>query len=90
MKQLIQIKARNLKVGDLIFDFNRRTLQKIQYITHEDKIGNSWRYSSEQVINVHIDYGEEAMSADNFEPDDDLLILINLDELKILKPEEII
>lgn len=90
MKQLIQIEAKYLRSGDLVFDLRHRNLQKIEYVFCENKSGENVKHALDTtVVNVHIDYGEEAHGADNFEPNSILMILINTEELKILKPNEI-
>jgi len=90
MKQLVETDARFLQNGDLIFDFRHRDLQKIEYVACENKNGENIKHSLDTtVVNVHISYGEDAASADNFKPDEKLFILIDTEALKILKPTEI-
>lgn len=89
MKQLIKIQAKFLKEGDLIFDFEKRDLQKVEYVLKEDKDGHSVRETLRSVENIHVDYGEKAMSADNFKPTDEITILIDTDKLEITTPENI-
>lgn len=88
MKQLIEIKARFLKSDDLIFDFKHRDLQKVDYVCFETESGGYYDGSTE-MKNVHVTYGEEAMSADNFNPDTSIMILIDLTVLEIVEPENI-
>lgn len=82
-KQLITIKARFLKSDDLIFDYKHRDLQKIEYVSKETS--NGGMYNGVGVIsNIHVSYGQDCDYADNFTPDDDVMILIDTDELKII------
>lgn len=83
MKQLIEIKAKFLKSGDLIFDYKHRDLQKIEYVSLECPIGST------ELNNIHVDYGFESMSADNFNPEQTVLILIDTDSLEIVEAENI-
>ena len=87
VKQLINIKASSLRAGDLIFDYKHRDLQRIDYISKEDEIGNpTFNQVSPKVTNIHVSYGEEAASADNFKPNNEVTILIDTDELNIIEP----
>ena len=88
MKQLIEIPARFLKPDDLIFDFKYRDLQKVEYVAFETANGGTYNGIGE-IKNIHVDYGEEAMSADNFTPDLKVTILIDTETLEIIKPENI-
>ncbi|WP_320034815.1 hypothetical protein [Halarcobacter sp.] len=89
MKQLIEIPAKFLKSGDLIFDFKHRDLQKVEYVFHEAKNGENCKNTMAPVHSIHVDYGEEAMSADNFKPETILMILIDTDKLEVVEPEYI-
>ena len=90
MKQLIKIKATFLKPGDLIFDYRYRDCQKVEYISIEDEKN---RPEHTQVCfvphTVHISYGLEADSADNFSADSEVTILIDTENIKTVKPENI-
>ena len=88
MKQLIQIPARFLKKDDLVFDFKHRDLQKIDYVGKEDKNGNHTEIVS-NMHNIHVSYGVNSASADNFYPNDQVTIMIDTDNLKISKPDNI-
>lgn len=88
MKQLIEIPARFLREDDLIFDFKYRQLQKVDYISFETANGGSYNGIGE-IKNIHVSYGEKAMSADNFTPDLKVTILIDTDIIEIVKPENI-
>ena len=82
MQQLIKIAARFLKANDLIFNYKHRDLVKVEYV----EIERNLKY---QIENVHVSYGMEAVSVDNFKPDDEITILINTENLKITEPKEI-
>ena len=88
MKQLIEIPARFLREDDLIFDFKYRQLQKVDYVSFETANGGSYNGIGE-IKNIHVSYGEKAMSADNFTPDLKVTILIDTDIIEIVKPENI-
>lgn len=88
MKQLIEIPARFLKTGDLIFDLKHRDLQEVEYVSFETASGGTYKGIGE-IKNIHVDYGEEAMSADNFPPDLTVIILIDTDTLEVIDPENI-
>jgi hypothetical protein len=78
MKQLIQIRARFLKSNDLIFDYKSRKAQKVEYVSHEK--------ASEKtpvITNIHVSYGMDCQVADNFEPDSEVIILIETDDIEI-------
>ena len=90
MKQLIEISPLYLKRGDLVFDYKHRDLQKVEYVSIEDENGRSEHSGTMGVPHVvHVDYGEEAMSADNLSPDSKVLILIDTEKLEILEPANI-
>ena len=88
MKQLVQIQARFLKKGDLIFCFKHRNLSRIHYVTQEGQ-----EYERTVMIteleNIHVDYGQEATTSDNFHPNDYVYILLDTDTIKILKEYEV-
>lgn len=88
MKQLIEIPARFLREDDLIFDFKYRQLQKVDYVSFETANGGTYNGIGE-IKNIHVSYGEKAMSADNFPPDLKVTILIDTDIIEIVKPENI-
>lgn len=81
-KQLILIDARFLKEGDLVFDYKYRDLAKVEYIGFD-------RDSHRNIENVHVSYGMEALSADNFKPNSQVTILVDTDTLGIVSPENI-
>lgn len=81
-KQLILIDARFLKEGDLVFDYKHRDLAKVEYVGFD-------RDTHRDIENVHVSYGAEALSADNFKPKDQVTILIDTDALEIVLPENI-
>ena len=88
MKQLVEVPARYLKPDDLIFDFKHRDLQKVEYVAFETANGGVYTGIGE-LKNIHVSYGEKAMSADNFPPDLKVTILIDTDILEIIEPEYI-
>ena len=88
MKQLIEMPARFLKPYDLIFDFKYRQLQKVDYVSFETANGGTYNGIGE-IKNIHVSYGEKAMSADNFPPDLKVTILIDTDIIEIIEPENI-
>lgn len=81
-KQLILIDARFLKTGDLVFDYKHRDLQKVEYVGFD-------RDTHRNIENVHVSYGMESISADNFKPKDQVTILLDTDALEIVLPENI-
>lgn len=81
-KQLILIEARFLKVGDLVFDYKHRDLVKVEYVGFD-------RDTHRNIENVHVSYGIEALSADNFKPNAQVTILVDTDALEIILPENI-
>ena len=91
MKQLIETDVEYLKEGDLIFDFKHRNFQKIISVQLEDKYGTDLRYGTSiyPVENIIIHYGEKSNVSDNFKAGNKVLILIDIDNLKITKPENI-
>ena len=91
MKQLIEIDVEYLKEGDLIFDFKHRNLQEVISVQLEDKYGTDLRYRTSiyPVENIIIHYGEKSNVSDNLKVGNKVLILIDTEELKIIKPENI-
>ena len=90
MKQLIKIPAIFLKQHDLIFDYERRDLQRVDYVSIEDKNGTNKRTGlMREPKNVHVSYGEEAMSADNFDPYQEVTIQIDNSVIPVVEPEHI-
>lgn len=81
-KQLIEIEARHLKSNDLIFDYETRKLQKIEYVSLEKSNGERYCGLGE-MTNVHISYGLECNVSDNFKPNDKVLILIDIEKIGI-------
>lgn len=82
LNQLILIDARFLRAGDLIFDYKHRDLQKVEYVGFD-------RDMHMDIENVHVSYGIEALSADNFKPKDQVTILVDTDALQIVLHENI-
>lgn len=90
MKQLINIKASFLKQDDLIFDLKHRDLQRVEYVFIEDINGTTESTGiMKEPHNVHVSYGEEAMSADNFRPNSTIMILIDTENIEIVEPKNI-
>jgi len=90
MKQLIKIPAIFLKKHDLVFDYERRDLQKVDYVSIEDEAGTNKRTGLMKAPkSVHVCYGEQAMSADNFEPYQEITIQIDNSAIPIVKSENI-
>lgn len=90
MKQLIEISVRHIKVGDLIFDYKHRDLQKVEYVSFENEKGQDIELSVDMKLhNVHVSYGNEAMSADNFTANAKVKILVDTESLEIVDPENI-
>lgn len=77
MKQLTPIQARFLKRGDLIFDFQTRVVEEIDYVGKECSTGTT------TLANIHISYGINSEKADNLLPNDEVLILIDIDSIPI-------
>lgn len=90
MKQLIEIPAVYLKSGDLIFDYRHRDLQRVEYVSIEDENGTNLKTGiAGDAHIVHIDYGVDAASADNFTPDCKVTILIDTEKIKEIDPKDI-
>lgn len=82
MKQLIPIQARYLKKGDLIFDFNTRIAEEIDYL------GKELDGRTKVITNIIIDYGIDSQKADNFKPNDEVFILIDTDSIPIKRVKQ--
>lgn len=90
MKQLIEIPATFLRAGDLVFDYKHRDLQKVDYVFIEDENGTSLSTGVAGIAHtVHVSYGEEAMSADNFKPESKITILIDTEKLEVIESRNI-
>lgn len=76
----LEISARRLKKGDIIFDLKHKIGERIDYIGFDD--GNGLH----EIDNVHISYGLEKDRADNFKPDDRVIILIDTSDIFIEEP----
>lgn len=85
MRQLIPIRARFLKSNDLIFDYKSRKAQKVEYVSHEKA-----SEKTPAVTNIHVSYGMDCQVADNFEPDSEVIILIETDDIEIAEVDSIL
>lgn len=77
--QLMDIPAYCLRAGDIIFDLQKKTLSKVQYVSHYDA-----RWDDNKPNTIMISYGED-YDCDNVEIHSTVTIAIDLEKYVDLK-----
>lgn len=85
-KQLVSVNARNVRAGDLIFDFKKKTVQKIHYAEYRRKCQFGIDKDNNEML---FSYSEDE-PCDYFDEFDEVMVLLDIAEVDSINNRELL